>query len=191
MNDSYGFEQYLAFYCSPVLIGIKPANLFSYPISQWKEIKVLLSDWNYQLAHYEKCIIPLAIKGTKIMFFVYDSPLLEQQLGDLTIMAMLESFGYTPNSTITDKLLFLSHKLQTVSYFPHEIGLFLGYPIGDVIGFIYNQGQNYKYSGYWKVYQNKQETIELFRTYSITRIYFYQKLKEGMNIPQLISEMSH
>ncbi len=26
--------------------------------------------------------------------------------------------------------------------FPHEIGLFLGYPLHDVIGFIFNRGKN-------------------------------------------------
>ena len=36
--------------------------------------------------------------------------------------------------------------------FPHELGLLLGYPVEDVLGFIRNEGRNYLYCGYWKVY---------------------------------------
>ena len=32
--------------------------------------------------------------------------------------------------------------------FPHEIGLLLGYPVEDVLGFIRHQGKNYLYTGY-------------------------------------------
>ena len=32
--------------------------------------------------------------------------------------------------------------------FPHEIGLLLGYPVEDVLGFIRYQGKNYLYTGY-------------------------------------------
>ena len=46
--------------------------------------------------------------------------------------------------------------------FPHEIGLFLGYPLGDVIGFIKNAGQNCKCVGCWKVYCNECEAIKAF-----------------------------
>ena len=36
--------------------------------------------------------------------------------------------------------------------FPHEIGIFLGYPLADVAGFIRNKGRNCKCIGTWKVY---------------------------------------
>lgn len=38
--------------------------------------------------------------------------------------------------------------------FPHEMGLLLGYPIEDVVGFMEHSGKEYLYSGYWKVYEN-------------------------------------
>ena len=36
--------------------------------------------------------------------------------------------------------------------FPHEIGVFLGYPLGDVEGFIANRGRNFTCCGCWKSY---------------------------------------
>ena len=36
--------------------------------------------------------------------------------------------------------------------FSHEIGVFLGYPLGDVVGFIENRGKNFTCCGCWKSY---------------------------------------
>ena len=55
------------------------------------------------------------------------------------------------------------------SDFPHEIGIFLGYPLWDVEGFIANKGQNYKLCGYWKVYEDVSGAIDRFREYDTLR----------------------
>ena len=49
--------------------------------------------------------------------------------------------------------------------FPHEIGLFLDYPLVDVIGFIRNTGKNCKCSGCWKAYGNAKEAEKTFCKY--------------------------
>jgi hypothetical protein len=49
--------------------------------------------------------------------------------------------------------------------FPHEIGVFLGYPLQDVKGFIENNGRNSKYTGLWKVYGDKAASIRMFEKY--------------------------
>ena len=49
--------------------------------------------------------------------------------------------------------------------FPHEIGVFLGYPLGDVVGFIENRGLNCKCVGCWKVYCNEHEAVKTFERY--------------------------
>ena len=49
--------------------------------------------------------------------------------------------------------------------FPHEVGLLLGYPVEDVVGFIEQKGKNYLYSGYWKVYKDVEEKKKLFESY--------------------------
>ena len=46
--------------------------------------------------------------------------------------------------------------------FPHEVGLFLGYPLDDVTGFIEQKGKNYKCCGIWKVYGDPQQTQDIF-----------------------------
>lgn len=49
--------------------------------------------------------------------------------------------------------------------FPHEIGVFLGYPLQDVKGFIENNGRNSKYTGLWKVYGDKAASMRMFEKY--------------------------
>ena len=46
----------------------------------------------------------------------------------------------------------LSRRLCCSAEFPHEIGIFLGYPLHDVVGFIENRGQNFTCCGCWKSY---------------------------------------
>ena len=50
--------------------------------------------------------------------------------------------------------------------FPHELGLLLGYPVEDVVGFIKNEGRNYLYSGYWKVYGDVTTARKTFDSYN-------------------------
>ena len=46
--------------------------------------------------------------------------------------------------------------------FPHEIGVFLGYPLTDVVGFIENQGRNFTCCGCWKAYGDRDAAERLF-----------------------------
>ena len=49
--------------------------------------------------------------------------------------------------------------------FPHEIGVFLGYPVKDVRGFIENEGKRYLMIGYWKVYSDLADARMIFKEY--------------------------
>jgi hypothetical protein len=64
---------------------------------------------------------------------------------------------------------------------PHEIGLFLGIPLHDVLGFIKNSGKNYLYCGYWKVYEDVEGAKEMFEAYSKTKIKVMELVGEGNN----------
>ena len=72
--------------------------------------------------------------------------------------------------------------------FPHEMGVFLGYPMADVKGFIKHGGKNYLYSGYWKVYENVEERKQLFKSYEQIRNVFIQEAEKGKNLWEITSE---
>jgi hypothetical protein len=84
----------------------------------------------------------------------------------------------------SDSLVFvylncLKKKFETYRQFPHEIGLFLGYPVDDVLGFVKNKGQNYKFCGYWKVYGNVEKAKNNFYCYELCREYMRIRLQTG------------
>ena len=70
--------------------------------------------------------------------------------------------------------------------FPHEMGLLLGYPVGDVYGFIINQGKNYLYTGYWKVYDNLTETLKLFEQFEQAKELMIRRVNAGAGFSDII-----
>lgn len=84
---------------------------------------------------------------------------------------MLSQDGYCTDSC-ERCIAFLIRRLCLYEEFPHEIGLFLGYPVEDVKGFIKNKADRAKCVGCWKVYGDLNEAQRQFNRFKkCTRIY--------------------
>lgn len=87
------------------------------------------------------------------------------------------------------KLLRLQHRFAEYKEerqpFPHEMGVFLGYPLGDVKGFIEHHGKEYLCSGYWKVYQDEQKAKSTFQLYQSVRDAVLQLIMAGSNLYEI------
>ena len=70
--------------------------------------------------------------------------------------------------------------------FPHEIGLILGYPAEDVRGFMDNNGKNFLYTGYWKVYKDVDNKVKLFEKFKIAEELLICLLSSGMDMEYII-----
>ncbi len=108
----------------------------------------------------------------KITVFLYHPDRLEAFFSKESVQALLHEIGYTDTNLKQVLPVFRAHYQQYLrekKVFPHEMGLLLGYPPEDVKGFIRNQGKNYLYSGYWKVYDRPHEKIRLFKKYEHSR----------------------
>ena len=79
----------------------------------------------------------------------------------------------------------LVQNLHSDPDFPHEIGLFLGYPAEDVKGFIENKAACSKCSGCWKVYGDEQVARILFKKYKKCTEIYCRKWKSGVAVEQL------
>lgn len=72
-------------------------------------------------------------------------------------------------------IVHLMDRLAAREGFPHEIGLFLGYPPEDVRGFIENNAKCSKCVGAWKVYGDERAAKRLFAKYEkCTNVYVRQ-----------------
>lgn len=69
--------------------------------------------------------------------------------------------------------------------FPHEIGVFLGYPLKDVVGFIQNKGKNCKCCGCWKVYSDECEARKKFARYEKCKTIYMSMFQRGKSVLQL------
>ena len=100
------------------------------------------------------------------------------------VKEFLNEYGY--ESTDLDYCIErLKSRLKSGETFPHEIGIFLGYPLGDVKGFIENAGKNSKCSGCWKVYCNECEAIKTFEKYEKCKKIYHKLWLQGRSIAKL------
>ena len=151
------FERALAYHCGPAMAGIKASDLFSWPLASEDRINAY--------AHVlEQRGISLRVlrRSRRLLLLVYRPPCLARCLACPRVRTMLQAAGYPALGNPEDLLNVLIHRLQQEG-FPHEIGLFLGYPPEDVEGFCRNKGQNYKLCGRWKVYGDQDAAARYFR----------------------------
>lgn len=164
-------EKYLVKNCSPTLASLKTANLINVPFDNRGELFSSLSEWNSRLNSKGVDLILLKIGKNSALVYVCRKSSLQRDLNSNGVFDFLKQFGY--KSTDVDYCIKrLANRLSLSASFPHEIGVFLGYPLDDVIGFIDNRGQNSKCCGCWKVYCNECEALKTFAKFKkCTKIY--------------------
>ena len=151
------FETVMIEQCAPVLAGLKPAGLFRYETRDCADLARRVRSWNEQLNG--KGLRVRVMKGCarthRFLVYVYREAQLSAVLADKAVQEFLRQEGdqLPAEQEQTGALLNqLSRRLCCQAEFPHEIGIFLGYPLPDVVGFIENRGQNFTCCGCWKSY---------------------------------------
>lgn len=160
------FESVLVRQCAPTLAGLKPGSIFCFKHPSLEVSRQKVRQWNERLTPLGLTVqILLERPGSNsAIVYVYRRGHLEQLLTYPAYREFLQNTGYT--ETALDGLLAqLSHRLETQPEFPHEIGVFLGFPLRDVIGFIENRGRNFTCCGFWKSYGDPAEMQVCFDCY--------------------------
>lgn len=175
-------EEKVVRYAAPTLVGCKVANLMNLPKNICK---------TEDLQYCRKC---LSLSGLDIqvllerdccrLIYLYRYSALQKILKQQKVQDFLATYGYSDFS-VSAALYRLSDQLATKRDFPHEIGIFLGYPLADVQGFILHQGKNAKLSGCWKVYDNEEEALRTFSLYSDCRNQLCVKFQQGASLAEL------
>ena len=176
-------EGTLAYHGAPALAGIKPADMIA-----WGSPEVCGSPFflRYcrQLARRGIQLRVLRAGCPRCLLLVYRPDRLERQLADPAVRALLKWEGYPVEQGLEAMLKALSRRLAGEE-FPHEVGLFLGYPPEDVVGFCLHQGRDYKLSGCWKVYSDVERARRCFRRYSLCRDALCRRLRTGQALAQV------
>ena len=172
-------EKFLIEHCSPTLASLKTANLFNYTFEHIDELYGYLKVMNRQLSKKGVSITILRKYEHSALVYVYREKKLQADLEKPGVRAFMEKYGYPASPTAKQAVAMLRKRFAEGDGFPHEIGLFLSYPLGDVIGYIENAGRNSKCSGCWKVYCNECEAMKLFAKFDKCKAAYKRIFHEG------------
>ena len=177
-------ERYLIDHCSPTLASLKTANMFSCPYESGESLEEDVRKWNLQMKDKGLCLTILRKNDKKALVYLCRPQRLEQDLHKPGVQKSLRACGYRGEHW-EEALTELKDRLHMCEKFPHEIGLFLDYPLVDVIGFIRNTGKNCKCSGCWKAYGNAKEAEKTFCRYKKCREIYSRLWENGRSVLQL------
>ena len=184
MIMSKSLELQIVSECAPTLAGIKTANLFNYKYSDKEAFILELDSANEELNKKGLYIKALRSSDTSALIYVYRRNLLFKDLNKDEVWNILTEYGYTIRN-VDESIKRLEQRLGESVCFPHEIGLFLGYPAEDVKEFIANKGQNCKCCGVWKVYSNEQESVRTFERFKKCSMVYQKVFTVGRTLNQL------
>lgn len=174
-------DRYLIEHCSPTLASLKAGSLFSCKCTSEDAPEQWIAEWNEALRSRGLSLRLMRRTDSSALIYIFRKSALEKTLGNREISEFLRSFGYegcelcegcTADSCHLENCLkHLEDRINKISgcsdmSFPHEIGLFLGYPLADVKGFIRHKGRSCKHIGTWKVYGDVLSAKKTFAKFS-------------------------
>lgn len=180
--DLENIETQLALQCAPLITGLKVSNLLIIPKGNEEVVKRILNRTG--ISYYR-----LIQTRTKTTFLLFRRNELEEFLSYENVKNVFIRAGY--KSLQIGKILRIfslryEAYMQGDKSFPHEMGLLLGYPVEDVVGFVENNGKNFLYSGYWKVYENQKAKVKLFDKFKVAEETLIHLLSNGLSMSDII-----
>lgn len=180
--DLKDIETQLVFQCAPLITNLKISNLLIIQNDNIEKMKKILENTNIL-----QFVLMVTEKKTTILLYrkyPFESYISQKKVGKL-----LKSIGYQEDSI--DYILHFfqlryNEYMAAGKAFPHEMGLLLGYPVEDVEGFIKNEGKNFLYTGYWKVYENLPEKMKLFRKFKLAKEKLIRLIWSGVSVVDII-----
>lgn len=153
-------EKLIAFHCGAAMCGIKASNLIRCELSKYNDAEDKIHKLASKLASSGISMRIVHRNSSSILLLVYRHKVLASALNESGVRQFMTQYGYEVEDSCSQCIDKLSHRIATNGDFPHEIGLFLGYPLEDVVGFI-NKDTS-KYSGLWKVYGDVNRAKDKF-----------------------------
>ncbi|WP_099202998.1 DUF3793 family protein [Miniphocaeibacter massiliensis] len=178
-------EQYLINHCAPTLCGVKIANLISVPL---KDIELIDIQSVNKLINKHNMHLYLLRKNSKSMLlYIFNISDLTKRLKKNNVKDFLDKYYYPLNS-VFDILEHLKFRINSNKEFPHEIGIFLDYPLSDIESYILNRGKNFIFVGTWKVYNDIEFALKRFNSFKLCNLYCKYYFDIGLNIEDIINK---
>ncbi len=170
-------------WCAPTMARLKTGSIFSCRFDSRDHMAGDLRELNKKLGQKGLRILPLKYQDGRALLYLYRPGLLQRDLKAPAARRLLSECGY-PCSDACACLARLISRLQAGNGFPHEIGLFLGYPPADVDGFMHRR-DSYKLCGLWKVYDNVDQAVKQFEQYRRCTQILLRRYAQGCPLEEL------
>lgn len=157
-------EQTMVLHGAPTLAGLKTGSLFSVHTDGIPDIERDVERINQTLEPKGVRLTVMKRGQRRVLLYLYREAMLSQCLACPKAGKVLRQCGYG-RLTVCGALDTLRERLSAQEGFPHEIGLFLGYPLTDVTGFMRHGGKNCLFCGCWKVYGEEAAAMRTFARY--------------------------
>lgn len=128
-------------HCAPTLARLKVASLFAVPSPHWASLLDDASRLGALLGQKGLALRLVRVGEGRALCYLYREEALARALSERDAAAFLRSLGYDPLDPQA-ALCTLCRRLSDADGFPHEVGVFLGYPLSDVIAFIEHRGRD-------------------------------------------------
>lgn len=188
--NEYDEKEYLfytiAYNAAPAMAQVKPSSLIVFSNSNrnlkknWHKYKEVIKS-KLTIDFYEV----VDNKKYAIVLF-YDKTMLENIINTKGSVNFLKRFGYKHDMTLVECLQHLSSRYGKMC--PHEIGIFLGYPLSDVAVFTHCPNKKCLLVGYWKVYFNIEQAREVFNKYDMAKNNIIYLLINGIKPTTIICD---
>ena len=169
---------------APTLSCIKCANLMTARFTNRVQLARQVAALRLRLRQYGVQLTILRLRDGCAQLYLYRPQLVSAILERQAVRDFLRGCGYT-DLRLSEALKLLRRRLESGEDFPHEIGIFLGYPLEDVQAFIEKHGQDCVLCGMWKVYHNEQEARRYFASCHDCRLRAIRAFRAGMSLEQL------
>lgn len=177
-------EQKIIYFCAPTLAGIKTGSLFNAGKMSAAEIRRQAA--GLMPAMIERGVALRLFERAKkpALIYVYRRSALQRDLNRPAVRSLLASRGYDLSSADA-ALDTLEDRLAQSPVFPHEIGVFLGYPPEDVAAFITLGSSQCQLCGYWCAYANPVAAQACFDRFDRCHRCYRQRFQLGQRLAAL------
>lgn len=170
---------FLALETAEVLDGGKPANLINIANRRRACGRNFYRIWRRHgatlLRQSGLAVRELADRGSSLLLLIYRPQALSTLLARPNVVGFLRKAGYAQPADVQLALKELQSRISAAG-FPHEIGVFLGYPLKDVAGFMGWAPLPFTCQGPWKIYGDPTGSLGLAETFRQSRCRMARRL---------------
>jgi hypothetical protein len=172
-GDRRKLDVFIRWTAGPAIAGIKSASLIRIP----RRLGRAWADWGGELCgSMDTAALGLRESEGGVLVLIFRRRTLARKVLTGIPARYLLSLSYPVASGLDPCLAELKSRFAIPGQFPHEVGIFLGYPPEDVISFCSGKTSPHVCPGYWKVYHRPERARRTFAYMDAARVKLVEEL---------------